>query len=235
MWLSDYPERVLHSNNTQAPLVYLKVCLQHAIRLFHSGYLPFSNQKERDICTNVWHIFSRAFENSSLTLRIEATSAASKAAIFKKRKISSSEIMPKQATPLIPDMTVSRLGHEYAIIEAAKSHNDTKQINEESKKCPELMQDIFKELLATCPSAQRDLKVHGCLLSRLDCTPLELSNPKGYVYIYRRANPLPHAEDPNVFKATMTNLLAHIWRFRLATEDIYKIVVEAQNQQSQFV
>lgn len=83
-------------------------------------------------------------------------------------------------------MAVCRLNHEYAIIEAAKSCNDTQQLNEESKKCPQLMQDAFKQLLATCPSAQRNLKVHGCLLSRLYCMSLEISNPKGYMYIYKK-------------------------------------------------
>lgn len=49
-------------------------------------------------------------------------------------------------------MTVCRSNNEYAIVEAAKSCNDTQQLNEEGKKCPQLMQDIFKQLLATCPS-----------------------------------------------------------------------------------
>lgn len=94
--------------------------------------------------------------------------------------------MQRQASPLIPDMAVSCLDQEYAIVGAAKSDSDIKQKNEGGKKCP------------TCLSTRRNLKIYGCLLSRLNGTPLELPIPKGYVYIYKQGKSPAYPEDTSM-------------------------------------
>lgn len=128
--------------------------------------------------------------------------------------------MERQQSTIIPEMTISYIKQEYAIVEASKTKDDTKQINESGKKCPELMAKTFDQLLELCPSEQRTIPVHGCLLSELNCTPLELSCPKGYIKLIKRGKTMQHPESPAVFKTRMCNLLAHLWRFRLAIEDM---------------
>ncbi|EPB92725.1 hypothetical protein HMPREF1544_00454, partial [Mucor circinelloides 1006PhL] len=52
-------------------LIFLKFCLQASILFFK----PIANNhKKRDICANIWHIFGKAFNDCTLTLKIEQTS-----------------------------------------------------------------------------------------------------------------------------------------------------------------
>ncbi|KAL7322403.1 hypothetical protein PS15p_212023 [Mucor circinelloides] len=83
-----YLEGQLLDPVTQASLVYLKFCLQHAILLFNASYFPTNDRTERDLCTNVWYMTGRAFGRSILTsFEIEKSSNASREANSKKRKI----------------------------------------------------------------------------------------------------------------------------------------------------
>ncbi|KAK4512001.1 uncharacterized protein ATC70_004000 [Mucor velutinosus] len=220
--------------NSEASLVYLKFCLQAAILLIKDSYFQKKNKKERDICSNIWHIINRAFNNSILDCDIEQASNASKESNYRKRKLAASNCMESQRHPLIPDMTISHGEQEYAIIEASRSNNDTKKIQDGGKKCSELMVHIFDQLLATFPTQQRTIKVYGCLLSYLNCTPLELSNPKGYVRVFKQGDFLKHPESSLHFRARMPELLAHIWQFRLAIEKVCNSIAQAENEQSQF-
>lgn len=229
-----YLEGQLLDPVTQASLVYLKFCLQHAILLFNSNYFPINDRTERDLCANVWYMIGRAFDRSILTFEIEKSSNASREANSKKRKIAANNQMDRQQNALIPDMSISYIKQEYAIIEAAKSKDDTKQINEGGKKCPELMAKIFDQLLEICPNEQRTIRVHGCLLSGLSCTPLELSRPKGYIKLFKRGNTMQHPESSAVFKTRMCRLLAHFWKLRLAVEAMCALMIKAENEQSEF-
>lgn len=220
--------------DADAPLVFLKQSLQNAITLFRAKFLPISDQNERDLCADVWYPIRRAFDNSILKIRMEKSSNACKEMMSRKRKMPGSDRMNKQSSPLIPDMTISHVKQEYAIIEAAKTKNDTKQINDGGRKCPELMLHIFDQLLTTCPNEQHRIKVYGCLLSELDCTPLELSCSKGYVKIFKRGKIIKHPESPLHFKPRMTELLAYLWKFRLAIEAVCLSMAQAESQQSSF-
>lgn len=71
---------------TQATLVYLKFCLQHAILLFNANYFPINDRTERDLCANVWYMIGRAFGRSVLTFEIEKSSNASREVNSKKKK-----------------------------------------------------------------------------------------------------------------------------------------------------
>ncbi|KAL7308320.1 hypothetical protein PS15m_012183 [Mucor circinelloides] len=201
---------------TQATLVYLKFCLQHAILLFNANYFPINDRTERDLCANVCR-----------QMHLEKL-------IPKKRKIAANNQMEKQQNALVPDMRISYIKQEYAIIEAAKSKDDTKQINEGGKKCPELMAKIFDQLLEICPNEQQTIRVHGCLLSGLSCTPLGLSGPKGYIKLFKRGDTMQHPESSAVFKTRMCRLLAHFWILRLAIEAMCALMIKAENEQSEF-
>lgn len=98
---------------SEAPLAFLKLCLQSAILLINSSNF-MKARKERDICSNVWHIFGKAFNGSTLSFAIEEASKASKENNCKKRKMSANGCMERQEGPLIPDMTVSQGKQEYA-------------------------------------------------------------------------------------------------------------------------
>lgn len=219
---------------TQPSLAWLKFSLQSAIVLFDSGYFPLKDQNERDICANVWSMIGRCFSSSILLFRTEKSSIACKEAINKKRKMSANDVMERQQHALIPDMTIFYEDQEFAIIEAAKSNNNTKQIIEGGKKCPEIMAKMFNKAISTCPTQARSIKIYGCLLSQLQLTPLEMSSPAGCVKLLKKGKHLTHPEMPLLFKPRMTALLSHIWRFRLANELILQVMVDGEIQQSEF-
>lgn len=114
-------------------LYWLKSSIQSAISLLKSKYLPLSDQKERDICNRVWHFVGAAFDSSKLKFRTELQSIASQRIANKKRKIAANVAMEKQLPGLIPDMIMSFEELEYGIAEAAKSCNNTKEMNEGGK------------------------------------------------------------------------------------------------------
>ncbi|CAO3619041.1 unnamed protein product [Mucor fragilis] len=97
-------------------------------KLSFSNYFPIANYNERGICTNVWHILGKAFNESVLNLEIEQASNASKKVNNKKRKIAVNNQMSRQRYPLVPDMVVLQGEQEYAIIEMSKSSNDIKHM-----------------------------------------------------------------------------------------------------------
>lgn len=177
---------------SEAHLVFLKFCLQASLLLFKSNYFPIANHKERDICTNVWHIFGKAFNDSVLNLEIEQASNASKEVNNKRRKIAANSQMSRQRRPLIPDMAMLQGEQEYAIIEVSKCSNNTKQIKEGEQKYLFLMLNIFNQVLTTSPTEQCSIRVYGCLLSRLNCMLLQLSSPQGYVKVFKRGNLIKH-------------------------------------------
>ncbi|KAL0137483.1 hypothetical protein V8B55DRAFT_1528708 [Mucor lusitanicus] len=219
---------------TQPSLAWLKISLQSAIYLFQGDYFPLSDQNERDIFGNVWTFIGRAFVPSLLKCRSEKASIASKESNNKKRKIAADDCMERQQNAVIPDMVVGFDSQEYAIVEAAKESNNTKQIVEGGKKCPEMMNLMYDRLVSMCPAEHRSIKVYGCLLSRMTCTPLELSNPHGYVKLFRRGTAINHPEEQLTFKPKMVILLAHIWRFKLAIESVLQVVIEGQYKHTDF-
>ncbi|EPB90956.1 hypothetical protein HMPREF1544_02210 [Mucor circinelloides 1006PhL] len=48
--------------------------------LFENKYFPLNDQSQRDLYANVWSIIIEAFDSSSLTVRIEKATLASKEA-----------------------------------------------------------------------------------------------------------------------------------------------------------
>ncbi|KAL7311130.1 hypothetical protein PS15m_008932 [Mucor circinelloides] len=224
----DHLEAQQISLATQPSLAWLKISLQSAIYLFEGDYFPLNDQNERDLCGNVWALIGRAFVPSVLKCRTEKASIASKESNNKKRKMAADECMERQQNALIPDMVIGYDSQEYDIIEAAKENNNTKQIVEGGKKCPEMMNLMYDRLVSVCPAEHRSIKVYGCLLSRLKCTPLELSNSHGYVKLMRRGAAIDHPEERLTFKPKMVVLLAHIWRFKLAIESVLQVVVQGQ-------
>ncbi|KAG1058712.1 hypothetical protein G6F42_028564 [Rhizopus arrhizus] len=104
-----------------------------------------------------------AFSSSKLAAKQQKkVSSALRAAISKKRKIAiMNDPIQRQQHALIPDTTISYgCSQAYAIIEAVKAHNNTKQLVEGFKKCPELMMHIFNQVFDSHPSEQRNIKIH---------------------------------------------------------------------------
>ncbi|CAO0801195.1 unnamed protein product [Mucor circinelloides] len=139
----DHLEAQQISLATQPSLAWLKISLQSVIYLFEGDYFPLNDQNERDLCNNVWALIGRAFVSSVLKCRTEKASIASKESNNRKRKMAADECMERQQNALIPDMIIGYDSQEYAIIEAAKENNNTKQIVEGGKKCPEMMNLIL--------------------------------------------------------------------------------------------
>lgn len=220
--------------NTQKHLLWVKRSIQDAIYLIDNNYLPINDQSEEDICTQVWKFVGNAFATGKLTARKQKPSSASKEAIHKKRKIALFNATNKQQHSLIPDMTTSHGSQEYAIIEVAKTDNNIKQLVEGNKKCPELMSHMFDQILASYPTEQRKIEIHGCLLSKLTCTPLMLTNPFGYVKIITQDNQIKHPEVKDTFKPDMTALLQHFWGFKLAIEATVKTMTQSRYNNSPF-
>ncbi|GAN02593.1 hypothetical protein MAM1_0024d02037 [Mucor ambiguus] len=222
--------------NTQKHLLWLKHTFQNAIDLIDQKYLPITNQQEEDIYTLVWKFIGDAFttNGSNLTAKQQQLSSVFKAANNKKRKIAMNEPIERQKYALIPDMTIYHGSQAYAVLEAAKTQDDTKQLVETYKKCPELMVDIFNQVLQTHPTEQRNIKIYGCVLSKVTCCSLMLSNPFGYVKLVSHGKQLMHAEIQDAFKLDMAALLEHIWGFKLAIEAVVDAMTQSKYNNSPF-
>ncbi|KAK4512719.1 Inorganic pyrophosphatase [Mucor velutinosus] len=122
-------------------------------------------------------------------------------------------------------MIISHANREYAIVEVTKSNNSMKQLIEGGRKCPEMMGQMFDTLVSKCPRQQRSMKVYGCLLSRLECTPMELSSPDGHVKLMKRGEVVEHPESALLFKTELAALLSYFWRFKLAIEFVLEVMV----------
>ncbi|CAO0801196.1 unnamed protein product [Mucor circinelloides] len=193
----NYLENTPLDFKTEKHSLWLKHTIQNAIYLLEQKYLPITkNQQEEDICTHVWKFFMDAFNSSKLAAKQQKLSSALRAAISKKRKIAiMNDPIQRQQQALIPDTTIYYgCSQAYAIIEAVKAHNNTKQLVEGFKKCPELMVHIFNQVFDSHPSEQRNIKIHGCPSSRITCTPLMLSSPFGYVKLFSHGKQLMHPE-----------------------------------------
>ncbi|KAL9555727.1 hypothetical protein MBANPS3_002224 [Mucor bainieri] len=227
--------------NSQKHLLWLKHGIQNAIELIDQQYLPITTQQEEDICFSVWKfvkdvIFGEhnAFKCSKLTAKQQISSTASKEAICKKRKIAMTEPIQRQKHALVPDISILYGSQTYAIIEAAKSENDTKQLVETFKKCPEVMSEILNQLINENPTEQRNIKVYASVLSKATCRCLMLSNPFGYVKVVSRGKKLAHPEVKDAFKPDMCALLNHFWGFKLAIEAVVDSLSKSKYEHSPF-
>ncbi|GAN10038.1 hypothetical protein MAM1_0315d09572 [Mucor ambiguus] len=129
----NYLENTPLDYNSQNHLLWLKHSIQNAIELIDQKYLPITTQQEEDICFSVWKFVDDAFKCSKLTAVQQISSTASKEAICKKRKIAMTEPIQRQRHALVPDISILCGLQTYAIIEASKTENDTKQLVENFK------------------------------------------------------------------------------------------------------
>ncbi|KAL0140078.1 hypothetical protein V8B55DRAFT_1503950 [Mucor lusitanicus] len=200
--------------NSQNHLLWLKHSIQNAI--------------------DVWKFVNDAFRCSKLTAKQQISSTASKEAVCKKRKIAMTEPIQRQKHALVPDISILYGSQTYAIIEAAKTENDTKQLVEIFKKCPEFMSEILNQLIKENPTEQREIKVYASVLSKATCCCLMLSNPFGYVKVVSRSKKLAHPEVKDAFKPDMCTLLDHFWGFKLAIEAVVDSLSKSKYENSPF-
>ncbi|GAN10043.1 hypothetical protein MAM1_0315d09577 [Mucor ambiguus] len=144
----NHLESIVLDYKTEKHLLWLKYSFLNAIYLIDNHYLPITDQSEEDLCGRVWRFLGDAFNTGKLVAKKQKSSAASKEANYKKRKLAMMEAAVRQKSPLIPDISICHGSQEYAIIEVAKSDNNLKQLLEGNKKCPELMADIFDQVCA---------------------------------------------------------------------------------------
>ena len=81
-------------------------------------------------------------------------------------------------------------------------------LSKEKKKCPELISQMFEKILSSHPTERRSIKIHGCLLSQLQCTPLELSSPHGYAKLVKKGKVVQHPDLAEECKPEMSRLFA---------------------------
>lgn len=215
----NHLENIPLDYSSEKHLLWLKHGIQNAIKLIDQKYLSIKTQQE-DISFSVWKFVKDAFKCSKLTAKQQISSTASKEAISKKLKIAITEPIQRQKNSLIPDISILYGSQTYAIIEAAKSENDRKQLVETFKKCPEVMSEILNQLIKENPTEQRKIKVYASVLSKATCRCLMLSNPFGYVKVVSRGKKLAHPEVKDAFKPDICALFNHFWGFKLAIEAV---------------
>lgn len=115
-----------------------------------------------------------------------------------------------------------------------KTQDDTKQLFETYKKCPEMMVDIFNQLFKAHPTEQRHINIHACVLSKVACCPLMLSNPFGYVKLVSHGETLSHPEAQGAFKPDMAALLELFWGFKMAIEAVTDTMIRSKYNNSRF-
>ncbi|KAL7322413.1 hypothetical protein PS15p_212033 [Mucor circinelloides] len=230
----NYLENIPLDFKTQQHLLWLKHTIQNAIVLIEHKYLPITNQQEEDICTHVWKFIGDAFNSSKLTVKQQKASSASRAVFNKKRRIAMRNPIQRQQHALIPDISIYNGSQTYAVIEAAKTEDDTKQLVETYKKCPEMMAEILSQLVKAHPTEQRTIKIHACILSNVTCSSLMLSNQLGYVKLVSHGQQLTHPEVPGTFKPLMAALLEHFWGFKLAIEAVVDAMAQSTRKNSRF-
>lgn len=128
----NYLENIPLDLKTQQHLLRLKHTIQIAIVLIEHKYLPITNQQ--DICIHVWKFIGDAFNSSKLTVKQQKASSAPRAVSNKKRRIAMGNPIQRQQHTLIPDISIYNGSQTYAVIEAAKTEDDTKQLVETYKK-----------------------------------------------------------------------------------------------------
>ncbi|KAL9552846.1 hypothetical protein MBANPS3_003571 [Mucor bainieri] len=220
--------------NTQQHLLWLKHSFQNGIDVIEKNYPPITNQKEEDICAHLWNFIDQAFKIGTLKAKRQSSTTVSKEAISKKRKMTMVEPTPPQQHALIPDITIVHGSQTYAIIEAAKTDNDTKQLVETYKKCPEIMAQVLDQLIKEYPSQQRNIKVYGSVLSQATYSPLMLSNPFEYVKVVSHGKKLSHPEVRDTFKPDMAVLLEHFWGLKLTIEATVDALSKSKYENSKF-
>ncbi|GAN05346.1 hypothetical protein MAM1_0088c04816 [Mucor ambiguus] len=178
---------------------------------------------------------SGAFDGSSMAVRTEKASETSKEYNNKKRKLALMDSIEQLQSLLIPDTSVLFGTQEFACVEVAKTKNDIKELVEGGKKCSEMMSQVFEQLLSLHPTERRSIEVHSLLLSKLNCTPLEMSSLSDYVKLVKRGKTVQHPEMPQSFKAQMMKLLAQVWQFRLATEMVVEAMIASDNVNNEFI
>lgn len=94
---------------------------------------------------------------------------------------------------------------------------------------------MFENLVGQYPNLQRKCKIHSLLLSRLKCTPLQLSNPMGYVKIIQRNKAINHPERSFLFRSKLLSLLKIVFVMRLAIKEMLERVAEIERKNSFFL
>lgn len=173
---------------TDPDLYWLKSTLESVASMFITKYLPITDQQERDLIRRVWNFIDIAYDSSILKFRSEKQCRGSKVFRNKKRKISAVDIMGKQLHGQIPDMLIFYDKWELGMAEVAKEEANTKEVVEGGKKSLDIMNSMFLNVVDLHPLLQCEMKITGYLISKLKLTPMELSNPFGYVKVVKRGN-----------------------------------------------
>lgn len=199
-------------------LYWLKTNIESIAYMFISDYLPITDQNERDLMRRLWMFIDTEFDSSVLKFRSEKPCYATKIMKNKKRKISVVEKMEKQSHPQIPDMLMFYQNLEFGMAEVAKEEANTKELNEGGIKCRDIINAIFINLINLHPSLQHEMTITGFLISGLKLTPMELSNPFGYVKLIKKGKPLYFPEHSMSFSIRLFPLLKLIWVSKLTIE-----------------
>ncbi|KAL4215409.1 hypothetical protein AB4K20DRAFT_1981428 [Rhizopus microsporus] len=99
-----YLNNLIVNHYESRDIYWLKMTLQQATDLFVTGYVPVTDQQERDIIRRIWGV--HRYSNN------------------KKSKLAAATMMFRQAAGEIPDMLVFYNGYEFGAAEASKVETD---------------------------------------------------------------------------------------------------------------
>ncbi|KAI9254745.1 hypothetical protein EDC94DRAFT_236636 [Helicostylum pulchrum] len=205
---------------------WLKNTLQQAADLFETGYIPLTNQTERDLIRRVWGFIDTAYDSSELTFRSEKASVSCLLESNKRRKIAATNPMDRQRTGDIPDMLIFFDRYEFGTAEVSKTETDTtKELNEGSMKLPKIMKSMLLNLVKSNSQPQHVIKIVGMFFSGLKVNFFELYNPAGYVCTIRRTKELYFPVHPKEFMKKMKPLVEQVWINKMDMESRLEIIM----------
>ncbi|KAI9467796.1 MAG: hypothetical protein EXX96DRAFT_592235 [Benjaminiella poitrasii] len=160
--------KYFHPKN-EAPCHWAQKSVLEGIELHMFDFLKDTEYTERDLMSRIWRLILTSFNHSRITIREEVPSAATKAQMNRKRRLSTLEPMKRKLKSKVPDHIMKFGTYEIGLTEGAKLDDDetgNKFLKDVMFKTPKLLKDMMSKLNEVAPHKKNSLRAVGLVTSR---------------------------------------------------------------------